>query len=71
MQKGSLKRMRRQRGPDVWMYRWREPGPDGEIIYRNRVIGTIDEIPTRTAAFSATAGIAERYELERRTGLQQ
>ncbi|MGE5733680.1 MAG: hypothetical protein ACM34E_01210, partial [Acidobacteriota bacterium] len=29
MQNGSLIRAERQRGPDVWEFRWREPGADG------------------------------------------
>ena len=57
MQNGSLKRMRRQRGADVWTYRWREHGADGEIIYRNRVLGTVEEISTQTAALSAIAAL--------------
>ena len=27
-QNGSLKKEKRKRGPDVWIYRWREIGPD-------------------------------------------
>lgn len=49
--------MRRQRGADVWTYRWREHGGDGEIVYRNRVLGTIEEISTQTAALSAIAAL--------------
>jgi len=57
MQKGSLRKMRRHRGPDVWAYRWREPGPNGNTVYRNLVIGTVEELPTRAAAFQATVGL--------------
>src|ERR1700681_3956085 len=31
MQNGSMMRTERHGGPDVWEFRWREPGPDGKI----------------------------------------
>ena len=30
MQNGSVIRANRQRGPDVWEFRWREPDADGK-----------------------------------------
>jgi integrase len=43
MQRGSLIRSERKRGPAVWQFRWSDKGPDGQRIYRKRVIGTVDE----------------------------
>jgi hypothetical protein len=34
MQNGSIMRSERRRGPDVWEYRWREPGADGKRKHR-------------------------------------
>jgi hypothetical protein len=31
MQNGSMMRTERHGGPDVWEFRWREPGPDGNV----------------------------------------
>ena len=39
MQNGSVIRAERQRGPDVWEFRWREPGADGKRKHRRIVIG--------------------------------
>jgi hypothetical protein len=50
MQNGSLTRIRRERGPNVWAYRWREPGPTGKIVYHNLVIGTMEQFPDKPAA---------------------
>jgi hypothetical protein len=34
MQHGSMIRTERQRKPDVWEFRWREPSPDGRCKHR-------------------------------------
>jgi hypothetical protein len=39
MQNGSVIRAERQRGPDVWEFRWREPGADGKRKHRRIVLG--------------------------------
>lgn len=57
MQNGSLIRTPRRQGPEVWEYRWREPGPDGRRIHRRRVIGTVEQFSEVSAAFKATAGL--------------
>ena len=43
MQRGSLIRKERSRGPDVWQFRWYEKEPGGKRVYRKRVIGTLEE----------------------------
>jgi len=49
-QKGSLKRKRRDGGEMVWIYRWREIGPDGTMRPRKKVIGTAKEFTSEAAA---------------------
>ena len=50
MQRGSVMRTERLSGPDVWEFRWREPGPDGKRRHRRMVIGTVDEFPDEPTA---------------------
>jgi integrase len=38
-QEGSIDRVKRAKGPDVWVYRWRETLPDGRRVQRKRTIG--------------------------------
>lgn len=52
-QKGFFSRLKRKSGPDVWMYRWREIGPKGEARMRKQVIGTLQQYPSKTAAWRA------------------
>jgi hypothetical protein len=50
-QEGTLDRAKSAKGPDVWVYRWREPSPDGKKrVQRKRVIGTVDKLKTLTDA---------------------
>jgi hypothetical protein len=34
MQQGSVNRVHRKLGPDVWCFRWWESGPDGNRVHR-------------------------------------
>lgn len=43
MQQGSTIRSERKHGPDVWQFRWSETGPQGQRVYRKRVVGTVEE----------------------------
>jgi integrase len=43
MQQGSIIRCERKHGPAVWQFRWSETGPQGQRVYRKRVVGTIEE----------------------------
>jgi integrase len=44
-QEGSLERAHRAKGPDVWVYRWRENGTQ-----RKKVVGTVQRLKTLTQA---------------------
>ena len=43
MQQGSIIRCERKHAPAVWQFRWSETGPQGQRIYRKRVVGTVEE----------------------------
>jgi hypothetical protein len=49
-QHGSLKREKRKLGPDVWIYRWRETGPDGIGRKPKAIIGSVDQFPSQALA---------------------
>lgn len=51
-QEGSLKIEERKRGPDVWVYRWRETDAVGKAVYRKHQVGDILRYPTESAARS-------------------
>jgi len=57
MQHGSMIRTERQQGPDVWEFRWREPGPDGKRKHRRMVVGPVDEFTDELAARQAIVGL--------------
>jgi len=57
MQHGSMIRTERQQGPDVWEFRWREPGPDGRRKHRRMVVGSVDEFTDELAARQAIVGL--------------
>jgi integrase len=44
MQGGSVSVESRKRGPNVWCFRWREPGADGRRIHRRSVLGTAEDL---------------------------
>jgi hypothetical protein len=44
MQHGSMIRTERQRGADVWEFRWREPSPDGRRKHRSRNTDALDGV---------------------------
>jgi integrase len=53
-QQGCIARERRNSGPDVWIFRWRETQPDGQRRNRKVVVGTVEEYSTRSEAQKAT-----------------
>lgn len=55
MQRGSIIRTERQCGPDVWEFRWREPGSDGRRKHRRMVIGPVDQLADELAVRQAIA----------------
>lgn len=57
MQNGSMIRAERQQGPDVWEFRWREPGPDGKRKHRRMVVGSVNNFVDDVAARQAITGL--------------
>jgi len=57
MQNGSLIRRKRVHGPEVWEFRWREPGPTGRRRHRRIVLGSTEKITEESAARDAVAGL--------------
>jgi len=56
-QKGSLTIEKRASGQAVWIFRWREAGPDGKRVQRKALVGTKQHLPTRTKAEQAAASL--------------
>ncbi len=52
-QQGSVQRERRQSGSDVWIFRWRETGPDGSGKQRKAIVGSVESLTTEAAALKA------------------
>src|SRR6478752_7513527 len=52
-QAGSLTTEKRSNGPDVWVYRWREQADGTLRVKRKRIVGTIQEYRTESAARKA------------------
>jgi integrase len=48
-----VQREKRQSGPDVWIFRWRESGPDGSSKQRKAIVGTVETLNTEAAALKA------------------
>ena len=46
----------RSQGPAVWVYRWREPSPQGKGIRRSLVLGTTEKFKTKAQALKAAEG---------------
>jgi integrase len=57
MQNGSVIRAERRRGPDVWEFRWREPGADGKRKHRRIVLGSVEQLADPAAARQAISAL--------------
>lgn len=55
-QNGSLFRESRKAG-DVYCFRWREAGVDGQTVQRKRIVGQVNQLKTLAAAEKAAAAI--------------
>src|SRR5579864_7621744 len=55
MQNGSVIRAKRERGPDVWEFRWREPGADGKRKHRRMILGSTEQLADETTVRQAIA----------------
>jgi integrase len=56
-QEGSIDRVKRTNGPDVWVYRWRERTPDGRRIQKKRTIGTVKRFKSEADAKRAVESL--------------
>lgn len=54
-QHGFFSRHKRKKGPEVWVYRWREIDASGKPKAKALVIGSVKEYPTETAAWKAVS----------------
>lgn len=66
-QQGSLKLADRKKGK-VWEFRWREVQVDGSIRRKNIVVGTLQELPSESAAQAAVSAL--RLEINQQTPQQ-
>ncbi len=64
-QKGSLKRVRRDGGREVWIFRWREIGIDGIRRPRKLVVGTTKQFRSETAAWDRVGQLNLNINLDR------
>ncbi len=56
-QSGTLQKVKRAKGPNVWVYRWRELAPDGRRVQRKQVIGSEKKFPTKSDAMKAAESL--------------
>jgi integrase len=56
-QNGSVQRENRRSGPDVWVFRWWEPGSDGESKRRKAIVGNVLTLPTEAIALKAARAL--------------
>jgi integrase len=56
-QKGCLQRVPRKAGSDVWEFRWRETAVDGRRRQRKRVLGTVEQYRTPSAAWKSAGAV--------------
>jgi len=68
-QKGSLQRVKRKSGQNVWIFRWYEIQPDGSKRYRKVVVGSVDEFRTESDAEKAVDAL--RLTINEQTPRQQ
>jgi integrase len=56
-QHGFFSRHQRRKGPEVWVFRWREIDAKGKPKPRALVIGSVKQYPTETAAWKAVSAL--------------
>lgn len=62
-QLGCLTCEERKHGPSVWIFRWREKRPEGRV-HCKKVVGTVEQYPTKTAALKAVESLRFNINLE-------
>jgi integrase len=64
-----MDRVKRSKGLDVWVFRWRETGPDGSRAQRKKTIGSLSQFPTEKSAWQEIENLrAEINAAEERVG---
>jgi len=66
-QEGTVERVARAKGPDAWVFRWREAGPDGARVQKKKVIGDLERYPNLASAKRAVENLRSKIngELDR------
>ena len=62
-QQGSLLKLKRKSGPDVWVFRWYDE-TNGTRTYRKRTLGTVRDLPSRKDAERAVAEFRANINVE-------
>lgn len=62
-QQGSLLKLKRKSGPDVWVFRWYDES-HGTRTYRKRTLGTVRDLPSRKEAERAVAEFRANINVE-------
>lgn len=65
-QEGSIQRVVRAKGPDVWAFRWREELPAGRRVQRKKNVGNVKDYPTLSCVKQAVENL--RFRNQFRTG---
>jgi integrase len=68
-QQGTIDQVKRSKGEDVWVYRWRETAADGSRVQRKKTIGDLSQFPTEKSAWQAIENLrAEINSAKQRVG---
>lgn len=54
-QRGFFSRHKRKKGPEVWVYRWRDIDANGKPKMRSFVVGSVKQYSTEKAAWNAVS----------------
>jgi integrase len=63
-QHGNLQIAKRENGPDVWVFRWREYLPNGKTRRRGEVIGTVEQFPSKADALRASEQLRQEANID-------
>lgn len=70
-QQGTISRVQRKRGPDCWIFRWRETDANGKRVRRKSTIGTVEKYPTAYSALKAAEVLRITINQEKPLAVQQ
>jgi integrase len=66
MQHGSMERLNRKRGPEVWQFRWSEIDPGGKRLYHKKIVGTVEHYPDENAVRRVVVGLLSEINADAR-----